>query len=150
MRPSDRRRRCAKDKLQQARSRRGLDWQADVLALLGEIPGAWARGWPADYGGQPYDIEATIDGRSWGIECKRIACGNLPFSAFRPNEVENLSAKEDAGGVAVVAVRRDAPPGEFFFPWYLIRDQIESGERGSVRLDGLPDDILRVLEVMRP
>ena len=96
------------------------------------------------------DIEATIDGRSWGIECKHIAKGNLPFSAFRPNEVENLSRKEDAGGVAVVAVRRDAPAVDCFFPWYYIRDAIESGERGSVKLEGLPTDLLNVLEVVHP
>lgn len=108
------------------------------------------QSWPADWGGQPYDIEATIDGRSWGIECKHIAKGNLPFSAFRPNEVENLSRKEDAGGVAVVAVRRDAPAVDCFFPWYYIRDAIESGERGSVKLEGLPTDLLNVLEVVHP
>ena len=102
------------------------------------------------YKRQPYDIEATIDGRSWGIECKHIAKGNLPFSAFRPNEVENLSRKEDAGGVAVVAVRRDVPASDVYFPWYYIRDRIESGERGSVKLEGLPTDILSVLEVVHP
>lgn len=92
----------------------------------------------------------TIDGRSWGIECKHIAKGNLPFSAFRPNEVENLSRKEDAGGVAVVAVRRDVPASDVYFPWYYIRDRIESGEHGSVKLEGLPTDILSVLEVVHP
>lgn len=135
---------------QQARNARGKSWQDDLLAVLGGIPQAWARLWPADWGGQPYDIEATIDGRSWGIECKHIAKGNLPFSAFRPNEVENLSRKEDAGGVAVVAVRRDAPAVDCFFPWYYIRDAIESGERGSVKLEGLPTDLLNVLEVVHP
>ena len=74
----------------------------------------------------------------------------VPFSAFRPNEVENLSRKEDAGGVAVVAVRRDAPAVDCFFPWYYIRDAIESGERGSVKLEGLPTDLLNVLEVVHP
>ena len=86
MKPSDARVRQKKDQLQQARNARGKSWQDDLLAVLGGIPQAWARLWPADWGGQPYDIEATIDGRSWGIECKHIAKGNLPFSAFRPNE----------------------------------------------------------------
>ena len=85
MKPSDTRVRQKKDQLQQARNARGKSWQDDLLAVLGGIPQAWARLWPADWGGQPYDIEATIDGRSWGIECKHIAKGNLPFSAFRPN-----------------------------------------------------------------
>lgn len=150
MKPSDARVRQKKDQLQQARNARGKSWQDDLLAVLGGIPQAWARLWPADWGGQPYDIEATIDGRSWGIECNHIAKGNLPFSAFRPNEVENLSRKEDAGGVAVVAVRRDAPAVDCFFPWYYIRDAIESGERGSVKLEGLPTDLLNVLEVVHP
>ena len=95
-------------------------------------------------------ILPTIDGRSWGIECKHIAKGSLPFSAFRPNEVENLSRKEDAGGIAVVAVRRDSPAVDCYFPWYYIRDRIESGERGSVKLENLPTDILNVLEVVHP
>ena len=138
MKPSDARVRQKKDQLQQARNARGKSWQDDLLAVLGGIPQAWARLWPADWGGQPYDIEATIDGRSWGIECKHIAKGNLPFSAFRPNEVENLSRKEDAGGIAVVAVRRDTPAVDCFFPWYYIRDAIESGERGSVKLRACP------------
>lgn len=148
MRPSDTRTRQKKDKLQQARNARGKVWQDDLLDILCGIPKVWCRGWPIDYSGQPYDIEATIDGRSWGIECKHIAKGNLPFSAFRPNEVENLSRKEDAGGVAVVAVRRDVPASDVYFPWYYIRDRIESGERGSVKLEGLPTDILSVLEVV--
>ena len=135
MRPSDTRTRQKKDRLQQARNARGKVWQNDLLDILCGIPKVWCRGWPADYSGQPYDIEATIDGRSWGIECKHIAKGSLPFSAFRPNEVENLSRKEDAGGIAVVAVRRD---------------RIESGERGSVKLENLPTDILNVLEVVHP
>ena len=150
MKPSDARVRQKNDQLQQARNARGKSWQDDLLAVLGGIPQAWARLWPADWGGQPYDIEATIDGRSWGIECKHIAKGNLPFSAFRHNEVENLSRKEDAGGVAVVAVRLDAPAVDCFFPWYYIRDAIESGERGSVKLEGLPTDLLNVLEVVHP
>ena len=62
----------------------------------------------------------------------------------------NLSRKEDAGGVAVVAVRRDAPAVDCFFPWYYIRDAIESGERGSVKLEGLPTDLLNVLEGVHP
>ena len=117
MKPSDDRVRRKKDKLQQARNARGKVWQDDLLESLCGIPGAWARQWPADWAGQPYDIEATIEGRSRGIECKHIAKGNLPFSAFRPNEVENLSRKEDAGGIAVVAVRRDSPAVDCFFPW---------------------------------
>lgn len=84
MRPSDTRTRQKKDRLQQARNARGKVWQNDLLDILCGIPKVWCRGWPADYSGQPYDIEATIDGRSWGIECKHIAKGSLPFSAFRP------------------------------------------------------------------
>ena len=87
MRPSDTRTRQKKNRLQQARNARGKVWQNDLLDILCGIPKVWCRGWPADYSGQPYDIEATIDGRSWGIECKHIAKGSLPFSAFRPNEV---------------------------------------------------------------
>ena len=86
MKPSDDRVRRKKDKLQQARNARGKVWQDDLLESLCGIPGAWARQWPADWAGQPYDIEATIEGRSRGIECKHIAKGNLPFSAFRPND----------------------------------------------------------------
>ena len=104
----------------------------------------------AGAGPQIIPASPTIDGRSWGIECKHIAKGNLPFSAFRPNEVENLSRKEDAGGIAVVAVRRDVPASDIYFPWYYIRDRIESGERGSVKLEGLPTEILSVLEVVHP
>ena len=150
MRPSDTRTRQKKNRLQQARNARGKVWQNDLLDILCGIPKVWCRGWPADYSGQPYDIEATIDGRSWGIECKHIAKGSLPFSAFRPNEVENLSRKEDAGGIAVVAVRRDSPAVDCYFPWYYIRDRIESGERGSVKLENLHTDILNVLEVVHP
>ena len=37
-----------------------------------------------------------------------------------------------------------------YFPWYYIRDRSESGERGSVKLENLPTDILNVLEVVHP
>lgn len=108
-------------------------------------------GWPTDYSGQPYDIEATIDGRSWGIECKHIAKGNLPFSAFRPNEVENLSRKEDA--------RRNRPswlcagmclPQTFTFRGTTSGTALRAASAGSVKLEGLPTEILSVLEVVHP
>ena len=54
MKPSDTRVRQKKDQLQQARNARGKSWQDDLLAVLGGIPQAWARLWPADWGGQPY------------------------------------------------------------------------------------------------
>ena len=53
-------------------------------------------------------------------------------------------------GIAVVAARRDSPAVDCYFPWYYIRDRIESGERGSVKLENLPTDILNVLEVVHP
>lgn len=146
MRPSDTRTRQKKDKLQQARNARGKIWQDDLLDILCGIPNVWCRGWLTDYSGQPYDIEATIDGRSWGIECKHIVKGNLPFSAFRPNEVENLSRKEDAGGVAVVAVRRDVPASDVYFPWYYIRDRIR---QARAELSGVMSDFSRTEEQIR-
>ena len=73
-------------------------------------------------------------------------------SAYRLGERERagILVGNDAGGIAVVAVRRDVPASDIYFPWYYIRDRIESGERGSVKLEGLPTEILSVLEVVHP
>ena len=48
------RRRAEKNRLQQARQRRGLDWEKALAADLNEE--GWARCWPAGWGGQPWDI----------------------------------------------------------------------------------------------
>ena len=71
-------------------------------------------------------------------ECKSIARGNLPFSALRTNEIENLSRFEDAGGFALLAVRRLDPPLRVFVPWWTVRDHILAGDRGSLPLGHQP------------
>lgn len=109
-------RRRHRDDLQRRRSRSGADWEAALCEELDALPHAWARRWPKAWAGQPFDISAEIDGHAFAIECKSIARGNLPFSALRPSEVENLSRFEDAGGIAVIAVRRMEPPAQVFVP----------------------------------
>ena len=139
-----------KDKLQRQRSRSGADWEAAPCAELDALPNAWARRWPKAWTGQPFDISAEIEGHAFAIECKSIARGNLPFSALRPNEVENLSRFEDAGGIAVIAVRRLDPPAQAFVPWYAVRPRILAGDRGSIPLAGQPQTLADVLEVSLP
>lgn len=139
-----------KDKLQRQRSRSGADWEADLCEELDTLPNAWARRWPKAWTGQPFDISAEIEGHAFAIECKSIARGNLPFSALRPNEVENLSRFEDAGGIAVIAVRRLEPPAQAFIPWYMVRSRILAGDRGSIPLAGQPQTLADVLEVSLP
>lgn len=139
-----------KDKLQRQRSRSGADWESGLCEELDALPNAWARRWPKAWAGQPFDISAEIDGHAFAIECKSIARGNLPFSALRPNEVENLSRFEDAGGIAVIAVRRLDPPAQAFVPWYAVRPRILAGDRGSIPLAGQPQTLADVLEVSLP
>lgn len=145
--PADRRR-VRKDKAQQARCRRGDEWEQMLAADLDAA--GWAKCWPRGWAGQPWDISATVEGRSYAIECKRIARGNLGYSAFTQNEVENLSRHEDAGGVSVVAILRDEPYTVRFVPWYAIRDEVLGGGRGSVKLEQFPERLADVLEVSRP
>lgn len=102
------------------------------------MPQAWARCWPKSWHGQPFDISAQVEGRALAIECKSIARGNLPFSALRTNEIENLSRFEDAGGFALLAVRRLDPPLRVFVPWWTVRDHILAGDRGSLPLGHQP------------
>ncbi|MDY5326995.1 MAG: hypothetical protein SPH42_09160 [Gemmiger sp.] len=139
-----------KDKLQRQRSRSGADWESGLCEELDALPNAWARRWPKAWAGQPFDISAEIDGHAFAFECKSIARGNLPFSALRPNEVENLSRFEDAGGIAVIAVRRLDPPAQAFVPWYAVRPRILAGDRGSIPLAGQPQTLADVLEVSLP
>ena len=70
------RRRIKKNRLQQARQRRGLDWEKALAADLNEE--GWARCWPAGWGGQPWDISAVLEGYAYAIECKHIARGTCP------------------------------------------------------------------------
>ncbi|PWL42811.1 hypothetical protein [Allofournierella sp.] len=145
--PADRRR-VRKDKTQQARRRRGDEWEQALAADLDAA--GWAKCWPRGWAGQPWDISATVEGHSYAIECKRIARGNLGYSAFTSNEIENLSRHEDAGGISVVAILRDDPYAVRFVPWYAIRADVLGGGRGSVRLELYPDSLAGVLEVMHP
>ncbi|MEG3029477.1 MAG: hypothetical protein RR827_03670 [Oscillospiraceae bacterium] len=140
----------AQDKrdLQKLRALRGKQWEKELLIMLDDM--GWARRWPTDWSGQPFDIQACINGESYGIECKRIAKGNLAYSAFTPNEIENLSRHEDAGGLSVVAVYRDSPQIVSFIPWYAIRDNVLGGERGSIKLCEYPAVMNYVKEVPRP
>lgn len=73
------RRRAEKNRLQQARQRRGLDWEKALAADLNEE--GWARCWPVGWGGQPWDISAVIDGYAMPSNAKHIARGNLGYSA---------------------------------------------------------------------
>ena len=106
-----------RDKLQRSRSRSGAEWEAELCEELDALPRSWARRWPKAWAGQPWAISAMVEGRALAIECKSIARGNLPFSALRPNEIENLSRFEDAVGTALLAVRRADPPAHAFVPW---------------------------------
>lgn len=85
------RRRNQRNKLQQQRSRNGKQWEEDLCEELNAAPNSWARCWPKAWAGQPFDISAMVQGAALGIECKAVQRGNLPFSALRPNEIENLS-----------------------------------------------------------
>lgn len=147
--PANRRRR-AKDERQRARARSGDSWEAVLCDELNALENAWARRWPKAWAGQPFDISAEIAGHAFAIECKSIARGNLPFSALRPNEIENLSRFEDAGGVAVIAIRRQQPPARVFVPWWTVREVILAGDRGSIPLSGQPESLAAVLEVGQP
>lgn len=142
------RRKIRRNKAQQARRRRGDDWEEDLVIRLDAA--GWARRWPRGFCGQPWDISATIEGRSYAIECKRIASGNLGYSAFTANEAENLSRHEDAGGISVVAILRDIPYTIRFVPWYAVRDAVLGGVRGSIKPELYPDHLSNVLEVPRP
>lgn len=123
-----------RDKLQQQRNRNGTAWEEQLCEELNALPQAWARRWPKSWHGQPFDISAQVQGHALAIECKSIARGNLPFSALRTNEIENLSRFEDAGGFALLAVRRLDPPLRVFVPWWTVRDYILAGDRGSLPL----------------
>lgn len=127
-----------RDKLQQQRNRNGAAWEEQLCEELNALPQAWARCWPKSWNGQPFDISAQVEGRALAIECKSIARGNLPFSALRTNEIENLSRFEDAGGFALLAVRRLDPPLRVFVPWWTVRDYILAGARGSLPLGHQP------------
>ena len=143
------RRRNQRNKLQQQRSRNGKQWEEDLCEELNAAPNSWARCWPKAWAGQPFDISAMVQGAALGIECKAVQRGNLPFSALRPNENENLSRFEDAGGAALIAVRRTEPPTVAFIPWCRVRGPILAGDRGSVPLGNMPHTIPQALEEYR-
>lgn len=131
-------RRTTRDKLQQQRSRNGRLWEEDLCAELNAAPASWARCWPKAWAGQPFDISALVQGMPLGIECKAIRRGNLPYSALRANEVENLSRFEDAGGAALIAIRREEPPTVAYIPWFTVREAILAGDRGSIPVGSAP------------
>lgn len=60
------------------------------------------------------------------------------------------AASQRSGAGAGLLTIPGSPAVDCYFPWYYIRDRIESGERGSVKLENLPTDILNVLEVVHP
>lgn len=139
-----------RDKLQRQRSRNGTDWEEQLCDELNDLPHSWARRWPKAWSGQPFDISAQVEGHALAIECKSIARGNLPFSALRQNEIENLSRFEDAGGTALLAVRRMEPPARVFIPWWTVREHILAGDRGSIQLGNQPETLAGVWEVSAP
>lgn len=131
-----------KDRLQQARRRRGADWEALLILELNHRPDTWAVLLPKSWAGQPFDITAVQAGRGMAVECKRILRGNLPYSCFTANEKEHLSRFEDAGGLALVAVYRDSDRRRVFVPWQDIREDVLGGVRGSVQLEKYPGMLL--------
>ena len=91
-----------------------------------------------------------LEGYAYAIECKHIARGNLGYSAFTANEIENLSRHEDAGGISVVAVLRDEPETMRFVPWFAVRDAVLGGGRGSVKPEEYPETLNGIWEVPHP
>ncbi|MEG0896878.1 MAG: hypothetical protein RSF73_04990 [Ruthenibacterium sp.] len=142
------RRKAKKDTLQQARRRRGAEWENDLCAALDAS--GWAHQLDKGWSGHPYDISAVLNGIPFAVECKRIATGNLGYSAFTSNEIENLTRFEDAGGKSIVAIKRDVPDIIVFVPWYCIRAAVLGGERGSVKPEHYPKTLADALEVMHP
>lgn len=138
-----------RDERQRQRSRSGAEWEAELCAELNALPQAWARRWPKSWHGQPFDISAQVEGHALAIECKSIARGNLPFSALRTSEIENLSRFEDAGGFALLAVRRLDPPLRVFVPWWTVRGRILAGDRGSLPLGHQPRTLAEAWEFGR-
>lgn len=139
-------RKVRKDALQRQRTRTGAEWEQQLVEELDALPAGWARCWPKAWQGQPFDISACLAGRPFAIECKSIRTGNLRFSALRPNEIENLERFYKAGGVSVVAVRRQEPTAVAFIPWADIRERILAGDRGSMPLSGWPADLAELLQ----
>lgn len=137
--PSEMRRRPApRNRLQQARRRRGAEWEAVLVQELNNQPDGWAVLLPKSWTGQPFDITAMMAGQGLAIECKRIARGSLPYSCFTQNEKEHLSRFEDAGGQAFVAVWRDSDGRRAFIPWWRLRSGVLGGLRGSAKLEDYP------------
>lgn len=136
--PAKTRKSARKDRLQQARRRRGAEWETVLVLNLNRRPDTWAVLLPKSWTGQPFDITAVQKGRAMAIECKRIARGNLPYSCFTENEKEHLSRFEDAGGLAYVAVWRDSDNRCALIPWKDIRAEVLGGVRGSARLEEHP------------
>ena len=145
--PSKMRRKTVNEQ-QRARRRLGDDWEQALTEELDSY--GWAKRWPRGWSGQPWDISAMLDGRAYAIECKRIASGNLGYSCFTGNEIENLSRYEDAGGCSIIAIRRDTPFIICFVPWYAVRDAVLAGERGSIRPEAWPGELVKAEEAPRP
>ena len=139
-----------RDKLQQQRHRNGTAWEEQLCEELNTLPPCLGPVL-AKILARPALRYQRPDGRPRpGHRVQEHRPGNLPFSALRTNEIENLSRFEDAGGTALLAIRRDEPPTRAFVPWWTVRPRILAGDRGSIPLGSQPQTLAEVWEVSTP
>lgn len=74
----------------------GNDFETQLCELLFE-KGYWAHNLAQNASGQPADVLAVKDGRSYLIDCKVCSNGKFPFSRMEENQDLSMSLWEECG-----------------------------------------------------
>lgn len=93
------------------------------------------------------DYVGTLQGgRAVVVEAKELKKGaSLPVSRFTQAELDHLTVTEDAGGLAIVFIRRVSDGGLWAIPWHNYQAALATG-RKSMNLDKAPE--FRVAKVL--
>ena len=124
-----------KNALQAERNARGANFEAEVSMALAR-QGFFHRKLLTGFAGTPFDIVAASPAGAWAIECKRTSSKALPYSSFTDNEIIGMTSFEQGPttrSVVFVNIKTATENRLFLVPWCLIRDQVASGVRGSVK-----------------
>lgn len=124
--------------MQKERRRRGLEFQAQMIAALHRVPGAWVYRLPDRGNESPGDALMLTECHNYLIEIKRVAGDRFKLSALRPNQIHGLLAfaAEVPHNVSLLALKFDSEfGGAFLVEFERLMDWFREQGRASVTAD---------------
>ncbi|MFT9496758.1 Holliday junction resolvase RecU [Anaerosolibacter sp.] len=122
---------------QRDKQKRGSDFEGEFRASLNHS-GCWGLKIITGFAGTPFDyIAMSTHGNAIAVELKRVAENKLNYSQIRANQRKGLTDFLNKGGISAIVcnVKNDKENRCYWIPWQHIMNEVNSGQKGSVKVD---------------